>query len=461
MQRGTKKEEQKLALQGGLKAVSQIEGKGKPKIGIEEFMSVARRFGFSKPTLGKIRKAVAQEEMRSGPFLANYYSDLEETCVQAFERAARETFGVKYAIGLSSGTGALHAAFVAAGVGPGTEVICPAIGFFATAAAVVTAKGIPVFCDVDESLSMDPRKIEPLITERTVALAPTCVMGSVPDMRPIMKVARKHKLKVVEDCAQSCGATYRGRHVGTIGDVGCFSISAYKIVGGGEGGLLLTDSKRLWERASQLAECGGLWRPDRFGLPRHKGELFCGTNYRMSELEAAIDVVQLKQMPAIVKRFNRVKRRIITKLKTYREIVPQKLNDADGEVGYLLRFYPETVELGRKVVEALNAEGVRAWMRGRAAHPDWHQYSYMFPLTLGNGPTDVNCPYECPIYLQRGGKVNYARGDCPVADDLFDRVIVISLNQWLTARDCRNIATGINKVLSAYCTEDAGAAAWL
>ncbi len=460
MARAQHKEDQKLALRGGLKAVSQIEGKGEPKIGVEEFMSVAQRFGFSKSALRKIREAVVQEDMGGGPFLANYYSDLKETRVQAFERVARETFGVKYAIGVSSGTAALHAAFVAAGVGPGTEVICPAIGFFATAAAVVTATGIPVFCDVDESLSMDPTAIEALITPRTVALAPTCVMGSVPDMGPIMKVARKHNLKVVEDCAQSCGARYKGRYVGTIGDIGCFSISAYKIVGGGEGGLLLTDSKRLWERANQLAECGGLWRPDRFGPPRYEGELFCGTNYRMSELEAAVDVVQLKKMSATVNRFNRVKRRILTRLKTYREIVPQELNDADGEVGYALRFYPETVELGRQIAEALNAEGVRAWMRGRGGHPDWHQYSYMFPLTLKKGPTDVNCPYECPVYLQRGGCVEYARGDCPVADDLFDRVLVISLNQWLTARDCRNIARGINKVLSAYCTEDPGAAAW-
>jgi aspartate/methionine/tyrosine aminotransferase len=133
------KEVQKLALQGGLRAVTQIEGKGKPKIGVDEFMAIAGRFGFSSPALKKIRAVVAAEDMEEGPFLANYYSDLKETCVQAFERAARETFGAKYAIGVSSGTAALHCALVAAGVGPGKEVLCPAIGFFATAAAVVQA----------------------------------------------------------------------------------------------------------------------------------------------------------------------------------------------------------------------------------------------------------------------------------------------------------------------------------
>lgn len=452
--------EQKLALHGSLKAVTRIEGKGKPKIGVEEFMSVAERFGFSKGTLQKIRKAVNEEEWGEGPFLGNYYANVKETKVQAYERAAREAFGVKYAIGVSSGTGALHSAFVAAGVGPGKEVITSAIGFFATASAIVAAKGVPVFCDVDESISMDPRKIESLITERTVAIAPTHVMGSVCDMGRIMKIARKHNLKVIEDCAQSCGGKFKGKFVGTFGDLGCFSISCYKIVGGGEGGLVLTNDKRLWERANQVAEAGGLWRPDRFGPPRYDNELFCGTNYRMSEIEAAIDAVQMKRMPETVKRFNNVKTRITKSLKTFKEITPQKLNDPQGEVGYRLAFFPATIELGEKIVKALQAEGVACSMRGKDGSNDWHIYHYMYPVTLQSGPNGSECVYTCPHYTKKGGKIRYAKGDCPVADDLFDRMIGIGLNQWYTAQDCRNIAGAINKVLAAYCTPDPKAAKW-
>lgn len=458
---GNTKLEQKLALQGGLKAVTRIQGKGRPKIGVEEFMSVAERFGFSKPTLAKIREAVEAEDMGAGPFLANYYSSLKETKVQAFERVARKIFGVPYAIGVTSGTAALNCAFVAAGVGPGKEVICPAIGFYATAAAVVHSKGVPVFCDVDESLGMDPRKIEALITPRTVALAPTHVMGSVCDMPAIMDIARKHNLKVVEDCAQSCGGKVQGQYVGTFGDLGCFSISAYKIVGGGEGGLILTHDERLYERCQGIAECGGLWRPDRFAPPRYERELFCGTNYRMSELEAAVDVVQLQRMPQTVKRFHNVKMRILKDLKTYREITPQKLNDPDGEVGYCLRFFPETIELGQRIVEALRAEGINCSMRGKKASPDWHIYHDMFAIMLQVGATEEDCPFQCPLYLENGGPRTYAYGDCPVADDLFDRVINVGLNQWYTAADCRNIAKGLNKVLSAYCTPDPAARPWL
>ena len=449
--------EKGLALNGGPMAVPTIEGKGEPKVGVEEFLSIADRFGFSAAAVERIRKAVDGEV--PNPYLVSYAAG--GTKRTELEGLAREIFGVKYALGVSSGTAALHSAFVAAGVGPGTEVICPAIGFFATAATVVHAKGVPVFCDVDLSLGMDPEKIEGLITPRTVAVAPTHVMGSVCDMDAILKVAQKHGLKVIEDCAQSCGAMFNGRYVGTFGDLGCFSISVYKIVGGGEGGMVLTGDERLWERANQLAECGGLWRPDRFAPPRYEGELFCGTNYRMSDLEAAVDVVQLRKMPDTVAKYRKVKRQVLKGLKRFREIVPQTLNDPEGEVGYTLRFFPETVALGERIAKALNAGGVRCNIRGDGAKPDWHIYSDMFPITLQSGATEEGCPFRCPIYLEKGGGVTYARGDCPVADDLFNRNVFVRLDSGYTEGDCRKIADGINKVLSAYCTEDAGAAGWM
>jgi len=418
-----------LAIDGGPKAFPKMHGTKRPKIGVEDFMSIAERFGFSPAALGRIRAAITDDYLGAGPTLSRFATaQPPDTKGEAFEKLAREIFGVKYALGVSSGTGALHAALVAAGVGPGTEVIVPAIGFFATAAAVVMAKGVPVFSDVDESLGMDPAKIEARITPRTVAVVPTCVMGSVPDMDPILAVARKHRLKVIEDCAQSPGAKYKGRYMGTLGDLGCFSISAYKIVGGGEGGLLITNDERLYERAQGVAECGGLWRPDRFAPPRYDGELFCGTNYRMSEMEAAVDAVQLAKMPETVGRFRAVYTRILSQLGRYRQIVPQKLNDPAGAIGYCLRFYPETIELGERIVEALNAEGIGAGIRGANAGPDWHIYHSMLPITGTYGATEEGCPYRCPIYLERGGSASYARGDCPVADDLYDRCVNVGLN---------------------------------
>ncbi len=454
--------QQKAALHGSLKAVTRFQGKGQPKIGIEEFMSVAERFGLSKKALAKIRKTVEAEDWGEGPFLGNYYANLKETKVQALERFARKTFGVKHALAVSSGTGALHSAFVAVGVGPGTEVICPAIGFFATPSAVVMSKGVPIFCDVDTSLCIDPAKIESLISPRTVAIAPTHVMGTVCDMEAVMRIAKKHNLKVIEDCAQACYGKFHGKPVGTWGDLGTFSISAYKIVGGGEGGMVITNDTHLWERANQLAESGGLWRPDRFGLPRYEGELFCGTNYRMSELEAAVNVVQFKRMPGTFKRSNAVKMRVLKKLKTFKEIVPQKLNDPQGDVGYCLRFFAETIELGQRIVEDLRVAGLQCGMRGKNAPLDWHIYSEMLPVVLQTGPCGgEECVYTCQHYTSKGGNIRYTKGDCPVADELYDRCISISLNQWLSADDCKSVAEVINRVLSTHCTPNSEATAWL
>lgn len=451
-----------LAIQGGKPAFPGMDGQPHPKIGVEEFMSIAERFGFSAEAQARIRSAISEADLGKGPNLAKYATaQPPQTKGAAFEALAREKFGVKYALGVSSGTAALHCAMVAAGVGPGSEVIVPAIGFYATAATVVAAKGVPIFCDVDESLGLDVEKIEELITPRTVAIAPTHVMGTVCDLGPILAIAEKYNLKIIEDCAQSPGGKYRGRYVGTLGDIGCFSISAYKIIGGGEGGLVITNDDLLWDRINQFAEAGGLWRPDRFAPPRYEGELFNGLNYRLSELEAAVDVVQLGKLDGIVQRYHNVKMRILHQLKSFQQITPQKLNDVEGEIGYLLRFYPETTELGNRIVEALRAEGIGCWLRGENGKPDWHVYADMFPITLKTGTNAADQPFDQPVYQQRGGQISYAKGQCPVADDLFQRNISIPLNQWYSEADCDKIAMGINKVLSAYCTEGTEGIGWL
>jgi dTDP-4-amino-4,6-dideoxygalactose transaminase len=164
----------------------------------------------------------------------------------------------------------------------------------------------------------------------------------------------------------------------------------------------------------------------------------------MSELEAAVDVVQLRKLDDVVRRFHSVKIRVLSQLQRYREIVPQRLNDVDGEVGQSLRFFPANVDLGQKISAALTAEGVNAGFRGRDAGPDWHHYATMFPLTHGAGSE-----------AQRT-----QRGDCPVADDLWEREVWLSLSQWASPEDCDNIAAAINKVLAAYCTVDASARGW-
>jgi 8-amino-3,8-dideoxy-alpha-D-manno-octulosonate transaminase len=346
-------------------------------------------------------------------------------------------------------------------VGPGTEVILPALGFCATGLAVMQAGGVPVFCDVDESLQMDPRKIEALITPRTVAVAPTHHWGNVCDMEAILRTARPHNLKVVEDCAQTPGGKYRGRYVGAWGDAGCFSISSYKIIGGGEGGLVVTGDERTFDRIRQCAEAGGLWRPNRFAPPRYPGELFSGTNYRMSELEAAMDVIQLGKLDAICGRFRSVSRRVRSQLRTFREIAPQKINDAEGYLGYQLRFFPASHSLSRKIADALQAEGLSASTRGPQAGPDWHLSKYMFPIILRTGHVTGGAVTEDPRYLARAGAAEYRPENCPVSVDLYAREVTVQLDQWYDKADCDRVACALNKVLGAFCTEEMSVACWI
>ena len=201
----------------------------------------------------------------------------------------------------------------------------------------------------------------------------------------------------------------------------------------------------------------------RFAPARYDGELFCGTNYRMSELEAAVDVVQLAKTP------------------DHRRALPRGQAEHSGQaahlprdhaaddsttwrarVGYLLRFFPQTQGAGAQDRGRAQGRGPRCRHapRGRR-RPTGTWLGHMFPITGQRGPTAENCPFACPIYRERGGQVEYKRGDWPVAEDLFERVVSVPLNQWYTPEDCQIIADTLNTVFARYCTADEGATRWL
>jgi dTDP-4-amino-4,6-dideoxygalactose transaminase len=449
-----------LAIDGGPRAVQGRTGKPQPKVGIEEFFALAKRFGLDDDAMARLSASIRASDFGNGPNLARYYGP-SDAAGPAMEAQARQMFGVKHAMAVSSGTGALHAAMVAIGIGPGDEVICPAIGFIATSIAVAMAGGVPVYCDVDASLQISPAAFEAAITPRTRAVAPTHHWSYVADMDAITSIARRHNLRVIEDCAQTPGGSFRGRPIGTIGDIGCFSISAYKIIGGSEGGMLLTNDTAFYERALQLAECGGLWRPDRFAPPRHPGELFAGTNYRLSELEATVIRVQLEKLPGVVQRYRTNSTRLLSQLLCFREIQPQMHNDPHGDIGYMQRFYPETHELSIKIASALRAEGVACDTRGINPSPDWHLASDMYPITLRGAHVAGASPTSHPDYLARGGQVDYSPSHWPVAHDLYSRAVRMDVDQWWSPEDIDAVAAAINKVLLAYCTPLPGKIGWI
>lgn len=451
-----------LAIRGGPRAIDHFEGSGRPKIGVAEFMELADTWGFSAERKRRLREALegADRELGNGPFLCRSYNP-NPSKVDRLERVAAKLLGARHVYAVSSGTAALHAAYVAAGIGPGTEVIVPGFTFMATAAAVVEARGVPVFCEIDESMTIDPADFERRITRRTRAVAPVHMAGAVCNMAAVMRIARKHKLMVVEDCAQAFGARFRGRRVGTIGDLGAYSVSSYKPTGGGECGLVVARAARLMARAQQLAECGGLWRPDRFAHERWPGELFCGTNYRLGELEGSVNLVQVQKADPMLRRWRRNKRRILERLKSFSSIVPQIIHDPDGEVGGSLTFFPTSRAESVTLVEALRAEGLPAATRASNTGPDWHLANDMEPITGCKTATPDGCPYTCPHYLKQGPPARYPKDMLPRTWDLYHRAVSIAIDQWWTARDCAKATRAINKVLSAFYEVDSKGTPWL
>lgn len=209
--------------------------------------------------------------------------------VESFESAFAAYCGAQHAIGVSSGTSALHLALLAVGVGPGDEVITVPMTFVATVTAIRYTGARPVFVDIDpRSFTMDPNALEAAVTDRTRAIVPVHLYGQVADMDPILRVARARGLAVVEDAAQAHGASYRGRHAGTIGDAGCFSFYPGKNLGAfGEAGMVLTND----------AAIGAVVRAARsWGEVQGKHGPLPGYNYRMDAVQAAVLGVKLSRL---------------------------------------------------------------------------------------------------------------------------------------------------------------------
>lgn len=210
--------------------------------------------------------------------------------VNKFEEEFSKYIGAKYGVAVSSGTAALHVALLAAGIGQGDEVIVPAFTMAATWLAVLYVGAVPVFVDCEpETFNIDPLLIEEKVTRKTKAIIPVHIYGHSADMDPILKVARKHKLVVIEDAAEAHGGVYKGRKCGSMGDISCFSFYGNKIITTGEGGMVLTNNKKYADSARRYKDL--CHSPNKRFI--HDG---VGFNYRMTNLQAALGVGELKNI---------------------------------------------------------------------------------------------------------------------------------------------------------------------
>jgi dTDP-4-amino-4,6-dideoxygalactose transaminase len=395
--------------------------------------------------IGKEEEKQVLEVLRS-KYLFRYYGPKEmPSKVKRLEEEYARYLGVKHCLAVNSCTSALITSLIAVGVEPGDEVVVPAYTFFASCAAVVAARAVPIVAEVDSSLTMDPADLEKKITARTRAVIPVHMRGMPARMDRIMEIARKRKLKVVEDVAQSNGGSYQGRKLGSFGDANAFSLQYHKIITSGEGGIIATNEDLLYTRAQAYHDVAACWRKDRFAPPEFAGEIFFGVNFRMSELTGAVALAQFGKLDRLVERMKHNKKRIKDQLAGLKGLEFREASDEAGDTAICLILFLPQAEQVEGFVKALQAEGLEAGGIYNQGVPDWHMYHHWKMLMEKMMPAKKGCPFNCPLC---GPVPDYKESDCPNTSRLLARSVHLDIPPQLTDRDCDQIAEGIRKVAS-------------
>jgi len=332
--------------------------------------------------------------------------------VVTFEKELAKYVGSQHAIAVSGGTSALIASLAALGIGPGDEVIVPGYTFIASISSIIHAKAIPILAEIDESLNIDPEDIRKKITKKTKAIMPVDMLGNPCDMDSVMEIAKEFGLYVVEDSAQALGATYRGKKLGTIGDIGAFSLNVNKIISTGDAGAIVTNDDKLYERAFGFHDQGH--KPYRMGLEIGHRNLI-GMNLRINELTGAVALAQLKKIDRIISMLRDKKRKLKNAILGNKKLGFRKIND-EGEIATILTLLFKDKETADKIADELGTKTL--------AHSGWHVYNNMEQILNKKTVTEYQCPFVCERY---GQEVKYYKHMLPKTDEILGRAINISI----------------------------------
>jgi len=396
----------------------------------------------------EIQAAVRLLRARS-PF--RYYGVKLQREVEKLESEFARFVGVKHAVAVSSGTGALHAALSALGVGPGQEVIVPAYLWVSVVAAVVNHGAVPVVADIDGTFCLAPADVDKKITSKTTGIVAVHMSGAPGDIEAIKKVAHNHKLFLLEDCAQCNGGSVGGRKVGSFGDMAVFSFQMNKNMTAGEGGCVVTNDFRLYRRAFACHDVG--YARDENGRLIFTDPDLClwGRGYRLDELRAAILRVQLKKLPRIIANMRRSKYRIRRALEKSPRVQLRKIIDPQGDTGcFLITTYPDA-ETAKRINQALRAEGIVTSPQGisNIVMTEWGLHLYYKNVSLVDHTSVDARGFPWKLEENRGLERDYRKGTCPVADSLFERSILLPIPSCLTKKDEDDIIRAFDKVLGA------------
>ncbi len=306
--------------------------------------------------------------------------------VREFERDFAAKVGVKHAQAVSSGTAALKVGLQSLGVGPGDEVITQAFTFVATVEAIRETGATPVVVDVNDTLNMDPEAFRAAITQKTKVVLPVHMMGECAELDEIMAIAKEHNILVMEDAAQALGASYFGRYAGTIGAVGAYSTDAGKSLNTGEGGLVVTNDEQRYVLARGLHDHG-----HEYSKTKGRGEesaICFGFNFRMTEMQGAVGIAQLKKLDFIVSRQRENKAKLMQRLQAL-PVTFRRSPDPTGDLGDTIVFYLPNRDLTDKFVAAMRAKGL-----GTKNLPDaigWHFAKHWPHIMNGNARYEGKC----------------------------------------------------------------------
>jgi len=348
---------------------------------------------FDERESAALAEVVASRRWTSAPYV--FGGDMSLSKVYQLEERFAAYHDCRYGVAAGSGTDSLQLAYAAAGLGPGDEVIMPPNTFIATATPALQLGAVPVFADVDpETLCLDPDAVEAAITAKTRMIVPLHLGGYPADMDRIMDIAQRHGLKVVADACHAAGTEWRGRKVAGLSHLSCFSFQQDKQITSGEGGMVITDDQGLYEQCYILHNDGR-------GLGE-QGSLFVaqGWNFRMSEFQAAILLVQMDRMPELIRRKNDNARVLADGLAQIGGLGWPRPDPRIGDQSLVyprLRYHAEAFEglPATEFAEALRAEGIpcgagSGWTLYR--HPLFTESRFRFDSSKGTDYTRVSCP---------------------------------------------------------------------
>ncbi len=341
--------------------------------------------------------------------------------VAEFEREFAKYCGAKHALAVSSGTAALRVGLAALGISPGDEVITQGFTFVATWEAILDAGAIPMFAEIDDTLCLDPKDLANRITPRTKAIIPVHMCGAQARIEEILEVADEHGIPVLEDTAQACGARLKGKSLGTFGQLGFFSFDAVKILTTGEGGMILTDDRDLYIRASEFHDHGHDHNPNvGRGLEKRS---FVGVNYRMMELQGAMGLAQLRKLDRVIlSRQRENKARIKEALSRIDQVSFRNIPDPEGDASTFLIFLLPTSEQTKAFNQVMAEEGAGTvyWYENT-----WHYYEKWEHLLEGKSLLRNGYPFKTESGESR---CDFAGLSLPKTSALMSRVITLPIN---------------------------------